>query len=133
MTVVGRVPDMATELARADVVVVPVRFGSGTRLKILEAFAHRVPVVSTTIGAEGLGVEDRTHLLIADRPEEFADAIYRLRSSPTLHRRIVDAAEEFYARALRVVGGRGTGPGARTPTVRTGSDDPTPGPGPPVT
>ncbi len=108
VTVVGRVPDMATELARADVVVVPVRFGSGTRLKILEAFAHRVPVVSTTIGAEGLGAEDRTHLLIADRPEEFADAIYRLRSSPTLHRRIVDAAEEFYVEryASSVAGAR---------------------------
>ena len=96
ITVTGRVPDMTAELARADVVVVPVRFGSGTRLKILEAFAHRVPVVSTTIGAEGLGVEDRTHLLIADRPDEFADAIYRLRSSPTLHQRIVDSAEALY-------------------------------------
>ena len=96
VTVVGRVPDMTTELARADVVVVPVRFGSGTRLKILEAFAHRVPVVSTTIGAEGLGVDHRDHLLIADRPEEFADAIYRLRSSPTLRRRIVDSAERLY-------------------------------------
>ncbi len=96
ITVVGRVPDMTAELARADVVVVPVRFGSGTRLKILEAFAHRVPVVSTTIGAEGLDVEHREHLLIADRPEEFADAIYRLRSSPTLHRRVVDSAERRY-------------------------------------
>ena len=96
ITVTGRVPDMTAELARADVVVVPVRFGSGTRLKILEAFAHRVPVVSTTIGAEGLGVDHRTHLLIADRPEEFADAIYRLRSSPTLRQRIVDSAERLY-------------------------------------
>ena len=51
--VVGRVPDIATELARADLVVVPVRYGSGTRIKILEAFAHRMPVVSTTLGAGG--------------------------------------------------------------------------------
>ena len=63
VTVTGRVPDMAAELARADVVVVPVRYGSGTRLKILEAFAQRVPVVSTPLGAEGLGVEDGVHLL----------------------------------------------------------------------
>ena len=53
VSVVGRVPDMAAELARADLVVVPVRYGSGTRVKILEAFAHRVPVVSTTVGSRG--------------------------------------------------------------------------------
>ena len=53
VTVTGRVPDMAAELARADVVVVPVRYGSGTRLKILEAFAQQVPVVSTTARGRG--------------------------------------------------------------------------------
>ena len=55
VTIVGQVPDIEVELARADLVVVPLRFGSGTRLKVLEAFAQRVPVVSTTLGAEGLG------------------------------------------------------------------------------
>ena len=60
------------ELARADIAVVPLRIGSGTRLKILESFAHRIPVVSTTVGADGLDVEDGVHLLLADRPEEFA-------------------------------------------------------------
>ena len=54
---------MEPELAGATVAVVPVRFGSGTRVKILESFAHRVPVVSTTLGAEGLDVEDGVHLL----------------------------------------------------------------------
>ena len=54
ITVVGAVPAMEPELARADIAVVPIRYGSGTRLKILESFAHRVPVVSTTVGAEGL-------------------------------------------------------------------------------
>ena len=68
--VVGVVPDMEPELARADVAIVPLRYGSGTRLKILESFAHRVPVVSTTIGAEGLQVEDGTHLLLADDPAD---------------------------------------------------------------
>ena len=48
ITVVGVVPAMEPELARADIAVVPIRYGSGTRLKILESFAHRVPVVSTT-------------------------------------------------------------------------------------
>lgn len=94
--VVGRVPDMSVELARADAVVVPVRFGSGTRLKILEAFAHRVPVVSTTIGAEGLGVEHGVHLLLADDPKEFAQACSRIWSSPALRQRLVDAAEGLY-------------------------------------
>ncbi len=55
VSVVGRVPDMADELAGVDLVVVPVRYGSGTRVKILEAFAQRIPVVSTSVGAEGIG------------------------------------------------------------------------------
>ena len=62
MTVVGVVPTMESELARADIAVVPIRYGSGTRFKILESFAHRVPVVSTTVGAEGLRVENGVHL-----------------------------------------------------------------------
>ena len=57
---------------RADLVVVPLRFGSGTRLKVLEAFAHRVPVVSTTLGAEGLGARDGVHLLVADTADDLA-------------------------------------------------------------
>ena len=116
---------MTTELARADVVVVPVRFGSGTRLKILEAFAHRVPVVSTTIGAEGLGVDHRDQLLIADRPEEFADAIYRLRSSPTLHRRIIDSAERLYAERYASSAARYPGAGPRPGGSRARDGAPT--------
>ena len=53
VTVVGEIPSMEEELARATVAVVPVRYGSGTRVKILESFAHRVPVVSTTLGRGG--------------------------------------------------------------------------------
>ena len=68
VVVAGRVPDMDPELARADIAVVPLRIGSGTRLKILESFAHRIPVVSTTVGADGLDVQDGVHLLLADRP-----------------------------------------------------------------
>ena len=56
VTLMGQVPDITDELRRADVIVIPMRYGSGTRIKILEAFAHRIPVVSTTMGAEGLGV-----------------------------------------------------------------------------
>ena len=96
VTVVGTVPAMEPELARADVAVVPIRYGSGTRLKILESFAHRVPVVSTTIGAEGLEVVDGVHLLLADDPDAFAAACQRLLTEPDLRKRLVDAAEELY-------------------------------------
>jgi glycosyltransferase involved in cell wall biosynthesis len=96
LTVVGQVPSMEQELARASVVVVPLRWGSGTRVKILESFAHRVPVVSTTLGAEGLDVEDGVHLLIADDPEEFAAATVRLLGDPQLRLRVTEAAEALY-------------------------------------
>jgi glycosyltransferase involved in cell wall biosynthesis len=104
VTVVGVVSDMEPELARADIAIVPIRYGSGTRLKILESFAHRVPVVSTTIGAEGLQVEDGVHLLLADDPETFAAACERLLTEPDLRERLVDAAEKrFFERYERSV------------------------------
>jgi glycosyltransferase involved in cell wall biosynthesis len=96
VTVVGRVPRMEPELAGADLVVVPLRMGSGTRFKILEAFAHRIPVVSTRLGAEGLAVEDGVHLLVADHPEAFADACARLSTDAALRRRLVDSAERLF-------------------------------------
>ena len=68
------VESMSTELQRASAVIVPLRSGSGTRIKIIEAFAHRVPVISTSIGCEGLGVRDGEHLLVADTPRAFAAA-----------------------------------------------------------
>jgi glycosyltransferase involved in cell wall biosynthesis len=78
VAVVGAVRDVAPEYARARIMVVPLRAGSGTRIKILEAFGFGVPVVSTTIGAAGLDVVHEVHLLIADTPEEFAAACLRL-------------------------------------------------------
>ncbi len=96
VTVVGQVPSMDEELARASVAVVPVRYGGGTRVKILESFAHRVPVVSTTLGAEGLDVEDGKHLLLADDPEEFAAATVRLLGDAGLRVRLSAAAEKLY-------------------------------------
>jgi glycosyltransferase involved in cell wall biosynthesis len=96
VTVVGQVPAMETELARASVAVVPVRYGSGTRVKILESFAHHVPVVSTTVGAEGLDVEDGVHLLLADNAQEFAAATIRLLGDAGLRVRLTEAAAERY-------------------------------------
>ncbi len=59
-------------MARAEVAIVPLLTGSGTRLKILEAWSAGTPVVSTSIGAEGLPVRDAEHLLLADGAEAFA-------------------------------------------------------------
>ena len=96
VTLVGQVPDIADELARADLVVVPLRFGSGTRLKVLEAFAQKVPVVSTTLGAEGLGVQDGVHLLLADTPEGLAEACARLLADEALRERMVEQAHQLF-------------------------------------
>ncbi|WP_081235632.1 glycosyltransferase [Streptomyces viridosporus] len=70
--VTGAVPSMTPYLRAADLVVVPLRVGSGTRIKILEAFAHGVPVVSTTVGAEGLDVVAGEHLAVADTADGLA-------------------------------------------------------------
>ena len=95
VTVTGWVPDIRAELARADLVVVPLRYGSGTRLKILEAFAQRIPVVSTSLGAEGLGAVDGVHFLIADSVSEFARACCRLLTDPDLRRSMVASAQAY--------------------------------------
>ncbi len=101
VTVVGRVPDIATELARADLVVVPIRYGSGTRLKILEAFAQRIPVVSTSLGAEGLGVVDGVHLLIADSVPALAGVSARLLTEPALRTAIATRAHQLFVDRFR--------------------------------
>lgn len=122
VTLVGQVPDMAVELAGADLVVVPLRFGSGTRLKVLEAFAQKVPVVSTTLGAEGLGAEDGVHLLVADTPDELAAACARLLGDEALRGRLATAAHELFTRryADQVVGDRVASVARR---VAAGGDD----------
>ena len=84
----GPVPDMRAEIARAAICVVPLRIGSGTRLKILEAAAMGKPIVSTSVGAEGLEFHEPAEIILADdpgeeiiladEPSEFARAIHRL-------------------------------------------------------
>jgi glycosyltransferase involved in cell wall biosynthesis len=96
VTLTGRVPDMAGELAMADLVVVPIRFGSGTRVKILEAFSHGIPVVSSSLGCEGLELADRQHLLVADDPDSFASACIELLTDTELRARLSDAAMRKY-------------------------------------
>jgi glycosyltransferase involved in cell wall biosynthesis len=74
VTVQGFVEDLGQFYARANIAVVPLRAGGGTRIKLLEAFAHGVPVVATRVGAEGIDVIDKRHLLLADTAEDFARA-----------------------------------------------------------
>jgi glycosyltransferase involved in cell wall biosynthesis len=78
VTVTGFVEDMRPYFWGAAACVVPLRNGGGTRLKILEAMAAGIPVVSTSIGAEGLDVTDGGSIVLADRPEHFADEVIRL-------------------------------------------------------
>jgi polysaccharide biosynthesis protein PslH len=96
VTVVGRVPDMEPELARADLIAVPIRYASGTRVKILEAFAHHIPVVSTTLGAEGLDAQGDVHLLLADDAPAFAAACVRAMQDRELRARLAKAAGELF-------------------------------------
>lgn len=86
--ITGRVDDVRPYIESASAYVVPLRVGGGTRLKIYEAMAMGKPVISTTIGAEGLPVADGKDLLIADEPEAFAGAVVRLLSDARLAGRI---------------------------------------------
>jgi glycosyltransferase involved in cell wall biosynthesis len=86
--VTGRVDDVRPYIERAAAYVVPIRVGGGTRLKIYEAMAMAKPIVSTTVGAEGLPVRDQEELLIADTPEAFANSIISVLREESLGARL---------------------------------------------
>jgi glycosyltransferase involved in cell wall biosynthesis len=92
--VVGFVADVRPYLWRAEVCIVPLRQGGGTRLKILESLAAGCPVVSTTVGAEGLALSDGEHLVIADGPSAFADAVVGLLADAGRRRRLAAAGRQ---------------------------------------
>jgi polysaccharide biosynthesis protein PslH len=96
--VTGTVPDVRPFLRGADVNVVPLRIGGGTRLKIYEAMAAEVPVVSTRIGAEGLSVVDGRHVLLADSAEDTASQVLKVLRSPVLAADLARNALEEVAR-----------------------------------
>jgi glycosyltransferase involved in cell wall biosynthesis len=91
----GFVSDLRPHLAAAAVVVVPLRLGSGTRLKIVEAMAMGKAVVSTTLGAEGIEAIPGRDLLVEDEPAAFADAVSRLLAEPGLAARIGQSARQL--------------------------------------
>jgi glycosyltransferase involved in cell wall biosynthesis len=87
--VTGYVDDPMPYYRRCDICVVPLRAGGGSRLKILEAMAVGRPVVSTSIGCEGLDAKNDQHILIADNPEEFAKKTIQLLTDEALYNRLV--------------------------------------------
>ncbi len=89
ITVTGTVPDVRPFYRSALVSVVPLRVGGGTRLKVLEAMAAGTPVISTTLGAEGLASTHGQDILIADSPRAMADAIMSLRAESSLWQDLV--------------------------------------------
>jgi polysaccharide biosynthesis protein PslH len=94
VVVTGQVQDVRPYFRQSDVFVVPMRMGGGVRLKILEALAMGLPVVSTTMGAEGTGLVNGEEILLADTPEQFASEVLRLLDSPELRERIAAAGRK---------------------------------------
>lgn len=117
--VTGRVDDVRPYIAAAEVYIVPLRIGGGTRLKIFEAMSMAKAVVSTTVGAEGLPVTPGRDILIADEPAAFAEAVVRLIRDADERRRVETAARRLvvekydwstvsqdFEKALAIAGGQ---------------------------
>ncbi|MGC9359173.1 MAG: glycosyltransferase [Anaerolineae bacterium] len=93
VVVTGYVPDVRPYMAGATLFVVPMRMGGGTRLKLLEAMAAGLPIVSTTMGAEGVDVADREHLLLANSPLAYAKAVCHLLGDATAREQLGQRAQ----------------------------------------
>jgi glycosyltransferase involved in cell wall biosynthesis len=96
--ITGRVPDVRSYLSRSEVVVVPLRVGGGTRIKIPEAMAMGKAVVATPIGAEGLPFKDGHEIRIAESPGQFAQAVVQLLKNPSLRNSIGAAGRQVAIR-----------------------------------
>jgi glycosyltransferase involved in cell wall biosynthesis len=97
LSVTGLVPDIRPYLWGSKVSIVPLRIGGGTRLKIYESMAARIPVVSTSIGAEGLPVSDGKNIVLADDPRQFAEACLELLADSDKRRRLAADAWDLVA------------------------------------
>jgi glycosyltransferase involved in cell wall biosynthesis len=95
VTVTGKLKSVLPYLCYADVSVVPLKFESGTRFKILEAAACNIPIVSTILGAEGIPAENGKHLLLADSAEDFAGAIIKLVSDRQYAKQLANYCKEM--------------------------------------
>jgi glycosyltransferase involved in cell wall biosynthesis len=91
----GAVPDLRPFYQEADVVVVPLLHGGGTRIKVLEAFAYRRPVVATSVAVAGLALRDGVEVMLADSPREFAAAVSALLEDAASGLRLVESADRL--------------------------------------
>ena len=122
VTVTGPVDDMVTELRRADLVAVPLREGGGTRIKVLEALAHGIPVVATSVAVEGLAVDPGRHLLVADAPDAFAASCATLLSDEARRRDLADAGAQLVRDRYRWVGARAAAVRVVTDVIDAGTE-----------
>ncbi len=102
MVVTGYVPNLDPCFAESTMMVIPVRAGGGMRVRILEAFARAMPVVTTTVGLEGIQAEPDSDVMIADTPDAFAQAVVDLLNDKKLQeklsangRRLVEARYDW--------------------------------------
>jgi len=102
--VTGGVGELTPYYENASLVIVPIRFGGGTRIKVLEAMAYGRPVVSTTIGAEGIEYTHGENILIANAPAEFASTCVKLLESPTLAADIKNCAYKLVSEKYSLEG-----------------------------
>jgi polysaccharide biosynthesis protein PslH len=93
--ITGEVADVRPYIARSHVFVVPLNYGGGTRLKVLEAFASAIPVVSTTVGAEGIECRNGKDILLADTPEDFSETVVQLFENQELRNTLISNAHQL--------------------------------------
>jgi polysaccharide biosynthesis protein PslH len=134
VTFTGLVDDVRPFVQSADVFVIPLRVGGGTRIKAFEAMAMGCPVVSTAVGIEGLDVRPDHHFLLRDDPGEFADAVIALITDPSRRADIAAAARRtvearFGHRAAAAVFERHCLDGVRLPASRSSALAGVPSPG----
>jgi len=101
VVVTGAVGDMSAEIAAAHVAAMPLRFGGGTRIKVLEAFANGLPVAATPMAVEGIGCRSDQDLLVGSSASELAEACARLLTEDALRARLAAAAQDLWRRTYR--------------------------------
>ncbi|MCC5908241.1 MAG: glycosyltransferase [Balneolaceae bacterium] len=99
--ITGFVDDTRPYMHEASVYVVPLRMGGGTRLKIMETLASKIPLVTTSIGCEGIDIEHSKHAMIADKPEDFANAVLELFVNKELCEKLMETGYELVMNKYR--------------------------------
>jgi len=94
--VIDSIPDVIPYLQRATIALVPIHHGSGIRFKVLEALAAELPIVSTTLGAQGIAVQDKKSILLADCVDEFAAAVVSLLQNPQKRNQLAQNGQKVF-------------------------------------